>query len=135
MTNSGFSADEFADHHKIPYTRNKGENIELPSWNGQGWMIHTTAEDMAKFLLAIMNDGQYGDYKLLQAETIELMQQSTTSFKFLFKSSDDLPRKGHGLGLCVFRGAGMGTVVQRLALNACFGLTHPKKLVMPYYPT
>jgi CubicO group peptidase (beta-lactamase class C family) len=109
MTSSGFSADEFAGRHAIPYTRIDGENIEIPVWNGQGSMMHTTAGDMARFMLALMNNGQYGEFQLLQPETIELMQQRTTRFKFLFRSSDDLPRKGHGLGLFAFRGGWFGT--------------------------
>jgi CubicO group peptidase (beta-lactamase class C family) len=108
MTNSGFSADEFAGRHAIPYTRIDGENIELPIWNGRGSMMHTTAEDMAKFVCALLNDGRYGDFQLLQPETIELMQQSTSRFKVFFESSDDLPRKGHGLGLFIFRGGWFG---------------------------
>jgi CubicO group peptidase (beta-lactamase class C family) len=108
MTGSGFSADEFAGRYAIPYTRVDGENVEIPIWNGQGSMMHTTASDMAKFILALMENGQYGDFQLLQPETIELLQQRTSRFKFLFKSSDDLPGKGHGLGLFFFRGGWFG---------------------------
>ena len=107
MTHSGFSADAFADHHAIPYTRIDGENIELPIWNGQGSLMRTTANDMAKFLLTIMNNGRYGDFELLQPETIELMQQSTTRFE-VNSNSDDLPLEGHGLGLFVFTGGWFG---------------------------
>jgi CubicO group peptidase (beta-lactamase class C family) len=70
--------------------------------------MHTTAGDMARFMLALMNDGQVGEFQLLQPETIELMQQRTSRFKVLFRSSDDLPGKGHGLGLFVFRGGWFG---------------------------
>ena len=108
MNSSGFSADEFAGRYAIPYTRIDGENVEIPIWNGQGSMMHTTAGDMARFMLALMNDGQVGEFQLLQPETIELMQQRTSRFKVLFKSSDDLPGKGHGLGLFVFRGGWFG---------------------------
>jgi CubicO group peptidase (beta-lactamase class C family) len=108
MTSSGFNADEFAGRHAIPYTRIDDENIEIPVWNGQGSMMHTTAGDMARFMLALMNNGQYGAFQLLQPETIELMQQQTARFKVLFKSSDDLPSKGHGLGLFAFRGGWFG---------------------------
>ncbi len=108
MSSSGFSADEFAGRHAIPYTRIDGENIEIPVWNGQGSMMHTTARDMATFMLALMNNGQYKDLQLLQPEMIELLQQRTTRFKGLFKSSGDLPRKGHGLGLFIFRGGWLG---------------------------
>ena len=108
MTSSGFSADEFAGRHAIPHTRIDGGNIELPIWNGQGSMMHTTAEDMARFVRALLNDGRYDDFQLLQPETVELMQQSTSRFRVLFESSDDLPCQGHGLGLFIFRGGWLG---------------------------
>ena len=110
MTNSGFSAEEFAGRHAIPYTRIEGKNIELPIWNGQGSMMHTTAGDMAKFMLALINGGRVGDFQLLQPETIELMQQSMTRFNTLsfFRSNDDLTYIGHGLGLFAFRGGWFG---------------------------
>lgn len=108
MTSSGFSADEFAGHHAIPYTRINGENMELPIWNGQGSMMHTTAEDMAKFVCALLNDGWYGDFQLLQPETIGLVQQRTSRFKVFSESSDDLPCEGYGLGLFIFRGGWLG---------------------------
>ena len=108
MTSSGFSADEFAERHAIPYTRIDGENIELPIWNGQGSMMHTTAEDMAKFVRALLNAGQHDDFQPLQPETVDLMQQRTSRFKVFFESSDDLPSKGYGLGLFIFRGGWLG---------------------------
>jgi CubicO group peptidase (beta-lactamase class C family) len=108
MNSSGFSADEFAGRYATPYTRIDGENVEIPTWNGQGSMMHTTAGDMARFMLALMNDGQVGEFQLLQPKTIEIMQQRTSRLKVLFKSSDDLPGKGHGLGLFVFRSGWFG---------------------------
>jgi CubicO group peptidase (beta-lactamase class C family) len=108
MTGSGFSAGEFAGRHAIPHTRIDGENIELPVWNGRAFFMHTTAGDMARFMLAIINDGQYGDARILQPDTVKLMRQRTTRFKALFKSSDDMPSKGRGLGLVVFRGGWFG---------------------------
>ncbi len=108
MTSSGFSADEFAGRHAIPYTRIDGNNVEIPVWNGQGSMMHTTAADMARFMLALMNNGRYGDYQLLRPETVDLMQRRTTRFRSLFKGGEDLPRTGHGLGLFVFRGGWVG---------------------------
>lgn len=108
MTSSGFSADEFAGRHAIPYTRIDSANIELPIWNGQGSMMHTTAEDMSRFVRALLNDGQYDGFQLLQPQTIELMKQRTSRFNVFFKSSDDLPGKGYGLGLFIFRGGWIG---------------------------
>jgi CubicO group peptidase (beta-lactamase class C family) len=108
MASSGFSADEFAGRHAIPYTRIDGENIELPLWNGRASLMHTTAADMAKFMLALMNDGRNGGVQLLQPETIELMRRRTTRYKVLFKRSDDLPHSGRGLGHSSFRGGWFG---------------------------
>ena len=128
MSRSGFSADEFAGPRAIPYTRIDGVNIELPIWDGQGSMMHTTAADMATFQLALMNDGQYGDFQLLQPETIELMQLRTTPFKVLFESSDDLPRSGHGLGLFAFRGGWFGNGGSAPGYQ-CLSRYHPSKKV------
>jgi len=108
MTSSGFSADEFEGRHAVPYTRIDGKNVEIPVWNGQGSMMHTTAADMAKFMLTLMNNGTYGDHQLLRPETVDLMRRRTTRFKTLFKGGEDLPRNGHGLGLFVFRGGWVG---------------------------
>lgn len=82
MTSSGFNADEFAERHAIPYTRIDGENIELPLWNGRGSFMHTTAADMAKFMLALIHDGRSGGVQLLQPETVELMRRRDISAFF-----------------------------------------------------
>jgi CubicO group peptidase (beta-lactamase class C family) len=108
MTSSGFSADEFAGSHAIPHTRIDGNNVEIPVWNGQGSMMHTTAADMARFMLALMNNGRYRDYQLLRPETVDLMQRRTARFRSLFRGGEDLPRTGHGLGLFLFRGGWVG---------------------------
>jgi CubicO group peptidase (beta-lactamase class C family) len=108
MTSSGFSADEFAERHAIPYTRIDGENIELPLWNGRGSSMHTTAADMAKFMLALIHDGRSDGVQLLQPETVELMRRRTTRYRVLFKSSEDLPHSGRGLGHSRLRGGWFG---------------------------
>jgi CubicO group peptidase (beta-lactamase class C family) len=110
MTSSGFSSVAFSDRYAIPHTRIDGENIELPIWDGRGSMMHTTAGDMATLLAAFMNDGRYGDFEVLQPETLALMQQKTTRFNDLsfFKGRGDLQSTGHGLGLFLFRGGWVG---------------------------
>jgi CubicO group peptidase (beta-lactamase class C family) len=128
MNSSGFSADEFAGRYATPYTRVDGENVEIPIWNGQGSMMHTTADDMARFMLALMNDGQVGQFQLLQPETIELMRHRTSRFKVLFKSSDDLPSKGHGLGLFAFRSGWFGHGGSAPGFQCLFRF-HPSKQV------
>ncbi len=108
MTSSGFTADEFAGRHAIPYTRIDGENVELPLWNGRASLMHTTAADMAKFMLALMHEGRSAGVQLLQPETVELMRRRTTRFKVLFQGGDDLPRSGRGLGHSILRGGWFG---------------------------
>ena len=105
MTSSGFSVEEFAGRHAIPYTRINGENIELPLWDGRGSLVHTTADDMARFMLALMHDGRSGDVQLLQPETVELMRRTTSKFRLLFKGGgEDLQRTAQGLGSLAFPG-------------------------------
>lgn len=78
MLNTGFRSDSFVAQNTMPYTRIEGENIELPVWDGNGYMMRTTAEDMAKFMLAHMNDGRYDHFQLLQSQTIQLMRTKTS---------------------------------------------------------
>ena len=108
MTDSGFAVEEFPDRHAIPYTRIDSQNVEIPLWSGRGFMMHTTASDMARFLIALNNEGRYFGHQLLRPETISRMRDRTTKFKVLFRSSDDLPRRGHGLGMFAFRGGWFG---------------------------
>ena len=70
--------------------------------------MHTTARDMAHAMVALLNDGRYGGFQLLQPATIELMQNRTTRFKGWLRKSRDQHRTGHGLGLFVFRGGWFG---------------------------
>jgi CubicO group peptidase (beta-lactamase class C family) len=108
MLNSGFSSEEFVVQHAIPNTRIKGENIELPVWNGNGYMMRTTADDMAKFMLAHMNDGYYNNYQLLQPVTINLMQTKTSQGKSILNPNTELTDSGYGLGLIHYQGGWMG---------------------------
>jgi CubicO group peptidase (beta-lactamase class C family) len=108
MTSSGFGADEFAGRHAIPHTRIDGANVELPLWSGRGSLMHTTAADMAKLVLALMHDGSSGDSRILQPGTVELMRRPTTRYKVLFRGSDDLQPSARGLGHLVLRGGWLG---------------------------
>jgi CubicO group peptidase (beta-lactamase class C family) len=108
MTRSGFSADEFDERHTIPHTRIDGENVELPRWSGRGSLMHTTATDMAKFMLALMHEGRAGEVQLLKPKTVQLMRTRTTRYRVLFRSSDDMPRSGRGLGHSILRGGWLG---------------------------
>ena len=108
MSNSGFDLEDFKDQHAIPYTRINGDNIELPFWNGNGYMMRTTAEDMGKFMLAHMNNGYYNQYQLLLPETIEQMQKKETIGKSIINPKSELYDAGYGLGLIHYQNGLVG---------------------------
>jgi CubicO group peptidase (beta-lactamase class C family) len=108
MFNSGFNAEDFETQHAVPHTRVAGENIELEVWNGNGYMMRTTAEDMASCMLAIMNDGHYNDYQILQADSIEAMQTKETHGKGILNPNSELRDPGYGLGLIHYAHGWMG---------------------------
>jgi len=108
MLDSGFVLNDFADQHAIPHTRIDQENIELPFWNGNGYMMRTTAEDMAKFMLVHMNNGGYNQFHVLQPETIELMQTKTSKGKSILNPKTELAYAGYGLGLIHYKNGWLG---------------------------
>jgi CubicO group peptidase (beta-lactamase class C family) len=108
MENSGFLTAEFADQHAIPYTRLNGENIELPIWNGNGYLMRTTSEDMAKFMLAHMNNGSYNQIDILQPESIQMMQTKMSTGRGILNPNSELHDSGYGLGLIHYRNGWMG---------------------------
>ena len=99
MHNSGFTDEEFISHTALPHTRVNGKNITLDVWNGNGYMMRSTAEDMAVFMLALMNDGAYNSYQLLQPETIDLMQTKASRGRSPFNPNSELFDPGYGLGI------------------------------------
>jgi CubicO group peptidase (beta-lactamase class C family) len=108
MTSSGYSAELFAGRNTIPHTRVDDRNVALPIWNGNGYMMRTTAEDQASFMIPMMRDGRARGHQLLGPETVELMRTRTSRFKVLFGGGPDLQRSGEGLGLNIFRGGWYG---------------------------
>ncbi len=108
MLNTGYSSTDFVDQHAIPYTRIRGENFELPIWNGNGYMMRTTAEDMAKFMLAHMNNGYYSHFQLLQPDAIQLMQTKISKGKSILNPNTEVTDSGYGLGLIHYKGGWMG---------------------------
>lgn len=99
MNNSGFTFAEFEEHHAVPHTRIDKQNITLPQWNGNGYMMRTTAEDMGKFMIAHMNNGRYRNFQLLQSSTIELMRNKTTERRSPSNLNSNLYDADHGLGI------------------------------------
>lgn len=108
MTHSGFGEAGSVGPQVFPYTRIDGENVRLPIWGGNGYMMLTTAEDMARFMIAYLNDGRYGGFQLLEPETIKMMSEKSSRFGGRFRRCDDLCTTGHGLGLFVFSDGWLG---------------------------
>ena len=99
MSNTSFSYDDLVGQNITPYTRIQGNNIELSVWDGNGYLMRTTAEDMAKFMLAHINGGNYENFQLLQLETIELMREKASEGRSIFNPNSELTNSGYGLGL------------------------------------
>jgi CubicO group peptidase (beta-lactamase class C family) len=108
MLDTGFNSMDFRNQHAIPYTRINDENIELPVWNGNGYLMRTTAEDMSKLMLAHMNNGTYNSFQLLKPETIQLMQTKASQGKSILNRNTELTDSGYGLGLIHYQGGWMG---------------------------
>ena len=106
MNNTGFDASEFMEHHATPHTRTIGDatNKKLPIWNGR-YMLRSTASDMGQLMIALMNEGQFDGYPLLQRETVAMMFKNTCPHivKFIRGGirSGELLRVGYGLGIQV----------------------------------
>jgi CubicO group peptidase (beta-lactamase class C family) len=128
MTSSGFDVERYSGRHAIPYTRIEGRNVELPLWRSNGYMMRTTAEDMARFMVAMIHGGSVGDDRILEPETVELMRQRTTRFKGLFRRGRDLHPTGHALGTFLFRGGWFGNGGSSPGFQ-CLWRYHPEKKV------
>ncbi|MHA2209512.1 MAG: serine hydrolase domain-containing protein [Candidatus Thorarchaeota archaeon] len=101
MNNTGFNASDYEGHHAIPHTHRVDDptNVELPIWNGE-YMIRSTARDLGNLLIALMNEGEFDGYQLLQPDTIEMMSRKEPNLRsginLLFKEKR---WEGYGLGL------------------------------------
>ena len=108
MLNTGFVLEDYIDQHAIPYTRINGVNVELEFWNGNGYMMRTTAEDMGKFMLAHMSNGFYNQFQLLMPGTIGTMQSKESKGKSILNLNSELYDAGYGLGLIHYQNGWMG---------------------------
>lgn len=108
MSNSGFFLAEFEGRNAIPFTRDEDKNIELPFWNGNGYMMRTTAEDMAIFMIAHIRNGRYQNFQLLKSETIALMQEKHSHGKDLFHLKSKCIESGYGLGIIHYKNNVLG---------------------------
>ncbi len=78
MTNSGYNYLDFGGMNAIPYERINEINFAIPfynlSLNGAG-SLRSTVPDLAKYLIAHMNQGEYKGFQLLTPEKVELMHE------------------------------------------------------------
>jgi len=98
MDRTVFIYQDSAKRDVTAYTRKDDQNIELPFWEG----MFTTAEDMSKFMIALLNNGKYKDKYLLKPETIDLMREKHSQEQSLYNLSDDCPFPGYGLGIIYY---------------------------------
>jgi CubicO group peptidase (beta-lactamase class C family) len=101
MNNTGFNSSDFTGHHALPHTRISGSNIELPIWDGQ-YMMRSTVSDLGHLMIALMNGGQFGDSRILQQETTDLMLERVSDFASENTVPSELRWEGYGLGLDIF---------------------------------
>ncbi len=95
MKHSVFSDIDPAANFQHSYTRKGNKNIALPFLMG----MYSNADDMAKFMLAHINKGDFNGVSLLRPETIELMHKKHSHGKDLFHLSNKCPYPGYGLGI------------------------------------
>lgn len=99
MTSTGFSISDFPGRDAVPYERVYGvlskTLVEVPLYDrclmGGGGM-RSTVHDLAKFMIAHMNDGKIEGMQLLKPGSIELMHGKAVSF------SPQSPMVGYGYG-------------------------------------
>ncbi|MHA2391649.1 MAG: serine hydrolase domain-containing protein [Promethearchaeota archaeon] len=99
MTSTGFNYTDFIGRNAIPYEQGDSQLIEGPLYNQYGLgdgALRSTVPDLAKFLIAHMDQGTYDNYQILQPQTVDLMQTSQFS---MF---------GHELGGYSYSGQGLG---------------------------
>jgi CubicO group peptidase (beta-lactamase class C family) len=101
MNNTGCNSSDFMGHHASPHTRISGSNIELPIWDGQ-YMMRSTVSDLGHLMIALMNDGQFGDSQILQPETTDMMLERVSDFASENTVPSELRWEGYGLGLDLF---------------------------------
>ena len=95
MKHSVFSDIDSVNNFQHSYTRKGNKNIELPFLYG----MYTNADDMTKFMLAHLNEGDFNGISLLRPETIKLMHKKHSHGKDLFHLSSNCPNSGYGLGI------------------------------------
>ncbi len=86
MENSGFNGSNFAQTHAKPYLRINDINFQFPDEYYLGSYsisdLRTSLPDLAKFMIAHMNQGNYKGFKLLSSSSITQMHTKHTSWTY-----------------------------------------------------
>ncbi len=80
MTNSGINTSDFIDNHATPYTRVSGTNQEMELYSN--WLIRCSVTDMAHFMIAHLNNGKFGDNRILKASSVGMMHSKLVQYSF-----------------------------------------------------
>jgi CubicO group peptidase (beta-lactamase class C family) len=103
MTNTTATPLDNPERIAVPYERFYGvlakTNVDLPLTQRRtigGGGLYSTAGDLANFLLAHMNQGEFEGYQLLQPETVAMMHRPIRS------SGGDFLQRGYGYGWGMF---------------------------------
>jgi CubicO group peptidase (beta-lactamase class C family) len=104
MTNTTGTPLDNPERIAVPYERFYGvltkTNVEIPLTQRRmvgGGGLYSSVEDLSNFLIAHMNQGRFGDFQLLQPETIALMHRSTRT------SGGDFMQVGYGYGWGIYQ--------------------------------
>ncbi|MFX0207241.1 MAG: serine hydrolase domain-containing protein [Candidatus Hodarchaeota archaeon] len=101
MTNSGINSSNFIDNHAIPYSRISGANQEMELYST--WLIRSSVTDMAHFMIAHLNNGKFGDNRILKASSVDMMHSKLVQYSYyrnpLFQDINSYKFYQHSYGL------------------------------------
>lgn len=110
MDNTSFSSDNQA----TPYTLYYGAMEELTPYTGH-YTVRSTSSDLTQLMIALQNNGKYGDYELLSRSSLQQMRQSYPDFDkslaipfFTTPDNFHLGRNGYHLGWIDYKGGMQG---------------------------
>lgn len=108
MRHTTCRSDDPSRRYAVPYTRNGLENITLPAWAGGRDFIWSTAEDLARFMIAQLDSGRIQKIRILKPETIALMREPHSPGRSLFRLGSMCPYSSYGFGIIHYSGDWFG---------------------------
>jgi len=101
MTNSGINSSDFIDNHATPYSRISGTDEEMELYST--WQIRCSVTDMAYFMIAHLNNGKFGENRILKASTVDMMHSKIVQYSYyrnpLFQDVNNYKFYQHSYGL------------------------------------